>query len=53
MSSDSFKNNVTYKLFAYKSYIYQQDLELHNPRGLICHKTQPNPTKPIKRFAPD
>ena len=22
MSSDSFKNNVTYKLFAYKSYIY-------------------------------
>ena len=33
MSSDSFKNNVTYKLFAYKSYImymyvYKQDLVL-------------------------
>ena len=43
MSSDSFKNNVTYKLFVYKSYkMFKQDLALNNSQGLICHKTQPN-----------
>ena len=47
MSSGLFKNNVTYKLFAYKSYmiyIYQDDLALNNLQGLIWHKTQPNQT---------
>ena len=35
MSSDSFKNNVTYKLFTYKSYMYKQDLALTNPQGIM------------------
>ena len=48
MNSYSFKNNVTYKLFIYKSYIYiiyiemnNKYLALNNLQGLICHKTQP------------
>ena len=41
MSSDSSKN-VTYKLFAYKLYMYKQDLALDYPPGLICHESQPN-----------
>ena len=48
MRSGSFKDNVTNKLFAYKShphtyiyiYVYKQDLELNIPQGLIYHKTQ-------------
>ena len=40
--SDSFKNNVAYKLFVYRSYIYiyiyKQNLELNNLQRLICHK---------------
>ena len=45
MNYDLFKN-VTYKVFAYKSYImyvcmYKKDLALNNLQGLICHKTQP------------
>ena len=50
MSSDSFKNDVTDKLFTYKSYIiymYKQDLVLNNPQELICHKTQT--TNQLKR----
>ena len=27
-------------------YMYKEDLGLNNPQWLICHKTQPNPTKP-------
>ena len=48
MSSGSFKNNVTYKIFACKSYIYIyiyiyiKDLALNNLQGVICHKTPPN-----------
>ena len=44
MSPDSFKNNITYKLFANKSYIYiyKQDLVVNNQLGLI-HK--PNTKK--------
>ena len=48
MSSGSFKNHVTYKLFAYKSYIYicnKHDLALNNPQELIYNKTQSNQTK--------
>ena len=44
MSSGSFKNDVTSKLFSYKSYIfnmYELDLVLNNLQGLICYKTQP------------
>ena len=53
MSFGLFKN-VTYKLFAYKSYdiyiyiyiyIYKQDLALNNPQELIFHKIQPSQTK--------
>ena len=40
MNIDTFKNNVIYKIFSYM-YVYKQDLSLNNPRGLICHKTQP------------
>ena len=41
MSFGSSKNEVTYKLFAYKSLIYmhKQDLPLKKPYGFICHKT--------------
>ena len=46
MSSGSFKNDVTYKLFVYKSYIfntyefmYKQNLALNNLQELICYKT--------------
>ena len=37
--NDSFKNEVSYKLFVYKSYIYmyKQDLVLNNHKGLIYH----------------
>ena len=50
MSSGSFKNNVTYKLFAYKWLLNEWDLSLNNPEGLICHKTRQNDeqTKKIK-----
>ena len=44
MSSNSFKNNVIKKLFAYESYMicmHKQDLVLNNPQGLICLKIQP------------
>ena len=45
MSSGSFKNDVTYKLFTYKLYIYKkQDLTLNCLQGLICYKTQSNQT---------
>ena len=39
MSSNSFENKVTDKLFAYKSdmYTYEQDLALNKSRGLIRH----------------
>ena len=45
MSSGLFKNNVSYKLFIYKSYMfniymYKQDFPQNNLQGLICHKTQ-------------
>ena len=47
MSSNSSRNEFTFKLFAYKSYIYicvcvyvcVCDLALNNSQGLICHKT--------------
>ena len=51
MNSGSFKNDVRYKYFAYKSnyiyiyiyiYIYKQDLALNKPQRLICYRTQPN-----------
>ena len=38
MNSGLFENNVTYRLFAYKSYVYKQDLTLNNPQGLNKHK---------------
>ena len=41
MSSGSFKNNVTYKLFAYKPYMYEQETALDNPQELIFHNIQP------------
>ena len=47
ISSGLFKNNVAYKLLAYKSYLiymYRKKVTLNNPQGLICLKTQPNPT---------
>ena len=43
--SGSFKNNVTYKLFAFKTYMHKKDLTLNNPQVLISHKTQPDQTK--------
>ena len=49
MSSYLFKNDIIYKLFAYKSYMiymYKEDLASNNSHGLICHKIQPNKTKP-------
>ena len=41
-SYNFFKNRVTYKVFAYKLYIYiyiywKQDLALNNPKGFIYH----------------
>ena len=39
------KNNVTYKLFAYKSFIqytFKKDFALNNLQELICHKTLTN-----------
>ena len=52
MTSDSSKDDVTNKLFAYKSYMHEQDLALNNPEGLICHKTKPTnqPTKHIYTY---
>ena len=44
MSCGLFKNNVTYKLFTYKSYNYKWDLALNDPQRLICHKMQLNQT---------
>ena len=41
---NSFKNKITYKLFANKSNIYKQDLALNNPQGLIIHKSTSQPT---------
>ena len=45
ISSVSFKNHITNKLFVDKSYnsIYmcKQDLAFNYPQVLICHKTQP------------
>ena len=56
MNSGSFKN-FNYKLFAYNIYIYiymcvcvcvcvyEQNLILNKPEGLMCHKKQPKQTK--------
>ena len=41
MSFGSFRNNVSYKLFVYKSYI-KQDLSLNKLQELIRDKTQPS-----------
>ena len=45
-SNNSFKNRVTYKLFAYKYiyliFMYKEDLELSIIERLICDKTKPN-----------
>ena len=51
MNSNSFKNSVTYKFFINISYIfniylYKQNLILNDWKEMICHKTQPNQTKP-------
>ena len=35
--NNPFKNKVAYKVF-----IYEQDMVLNNPQGLICHKTLTN-----------
>ena len=48
MSPSSFKNNIIYKPFIYKShifntYMYKQDLALDNPQKLNCHKTTNQP----------
>ena len=40
ISSDSFKNKITSKLFIYNSNMYKQDLALNNQQGLIYHTTQ-------------
>ena len=48
MSSGSFKN-VIYKIcleIIYLMYMDKMDLALNNLQWLICHKTQPNQTKP-------
>ena len=37
MNSNSFKNKAIYKLFAYKSYMYKDDLALNNHSGLIYY----------------
>ena len=37
ISSNLFKNEITYKLYTEKSYMYKQDLALNNHEGLICH----------------
>ena len=49
MMPDLFKN-LNYKLFAYKSYMYEQDLALNNSQGLICHKTLLNQIDEINRI---
>ena len=36
-SKDSFENNVTNIVSAFKWYISKQDLVLDNPQELICH----------------
>ena len=36
-----------YKSYISKIYMYKHDLELNNQQWLICHKTQPNQTKPF------
>ena len=41
MSPGLFKNNVTYKLFVYKSNIYKPDFALNKSQGFVCHKNQP------------
>ena len=46
MSSGSYKNNATYKLFVYKfnmhrSRMYKQYLAFNNQQGLIWHITEP------------
>ena len=46
MNPGSFKNNVTYKLFFYKSnmyniYMYKHAIALDNQQGLIYRKIQP------------
>ena len=49
LSSGAFKNNVTKKLFVYKSHTHvcgccKQGLALNNPQELMYHKTQLNQT---------
>ena len=43
-SNHSFKNDVTYKLFTSKSYVWKQSLALNKPIGLICYKRSTNQT---------
>ena len=52
MGTSSFKDYIIYKLCTYKSYdiyVYEQDLALNDPQGLICHKIQPNKTFILKQ----
>ena len=46
MNSDSFKYNVTYKIFTYSLFLslslYIYNLTLNVAQVLICYKTQPN-----------
>ena len=42
MSSNSFKNKLMYKLFAYEANMYKQDLVLNNPQEIIYYKTPTN-----------
>ena len=50
-SNSSFKNKVTYKLFAYKStYICKQDLTLSYPQKLVCHKIPTHQPTNLMKF---
>ena len=44
MSSGLIKNVISH--YAFMNHMYKEDLALNNLKRLICHKTQPNPTKP-------
>ena len=52
MSSGSFRNifNNIFTNLIYVIYIYKQNLECNNLRGLISHKTQSNQTDPLARI---
>ena len=47
MGSVLFKNNVTYKLFAYKSYMYKQDLALNKAQDNKQYKPNVKSLKAI------